>query len=149
MTDRRVHEGEVVDPGGERSSGPPLRELSREQRQARLREYVLLAPRLVKLVARLMRDPRVPPRTKAMIVVVGGYLVFPIDLIPDFIPGVGHFDDLLVAAFALDQIVNRVPEHVVLEHWEGDEDLLQIVREVLDISTSFMPSWIRKRFAKR
>ncbi|MGH2735121.1 MAG: YkvA family protein [Actinomycetota bacterium] len=150
MSDRRVFQGEIVDRGGENGTRrPPLGDLSREQRQERLKEYLLLGPRLIKLVLRLMRDPRVPPRTKAMMLVVGGYLVFPIDVIPDFIPGVGHFDDLLVAAFALDQIINRVPEEVVLEHWEGDEDVLQVVREILDISTGFMPPWIRKRFARR
>ena len=118
-----------------------------EERQTRLKEYALLAPRIVRLVFRLMRDPRVPARSKAALVLLTGYLVSPIDIIPDFIPGIGQLDDLVIAAFALDQILNRVPEHVVLEHWDGEEDVLQIVREVLDISTAFVPSWLKNRFA--
>jgi uncharacterized membrane protein YkvA (DUF1232 family) len=141
MRDEEVLQGEIVDEHG----GRPV---IKEDRRDRLREYALFAPRLVKLVYRLLKDERVPVRSKAMLVVVAGYLVSPIDLIPDMIPGVGQFDDLLVAAFALDQILNRVPEQVVIEHWDGDEDVLRIVREILDISTGFMPVRIRKRFIK-
>jgi uncharacterized membrane protein YkvA (DUF1232 family) len=125
-----------------------LRPATKEERRDRLREYALFAPRLVKLVYRLLKDERVPTRSKAMLIFVAGYIVSPIDVIPDMIPGVGRFDDLLVAAFALDQILNRVPEHVVVEHWDGDEDVLRIIQEILDLSTGFMPARIRKRFIK-
>lgn len=114
--------------------------------QTRLREYALLAPRLVKLVWRLARDPRVPARSKAVLFILAGYLASPVDLLPDFIPGVGHLDDLVVAAFALDQILNRVPPEIVREHWEGDEDVLEIVRQILDISTALVPGWLKTRF---
>lgn len=115
--------------------------------KTRLKEYALFAPRLVKLVFRLMRDRRVPARAKAILVMLGAYLASPIDLIPDFIPGLGHVDDLVLAAFALDQILNRVPDHVVREHWDGDEDVLQIVREILDIAAGIVPDWLRKRLS--
>lgn len=114
--------------------------------QTSLREYALLAPRLVKLVWRLARDPRVPARSKAMLFVLVGYLASPVDLIPDFIPGLGQLDDLVIAAFALDQILNRVPHEVVRQHWDGDEDVLEVVRHILDISTAFIPAWLKKRF---
>jgi uncharacterized membrane protein YkvA (DUF1232 family) len=116
-------------------------------RRTQLKEYALFAPRLVRLVARLMRDARVPPRQKAILVVLGAYLASPIDVIPDFIPGIGAIDDLVLAAFALDQILNRVPEEVVREHWDGEEDVLQIVREVLAISSAVVPGWLRKRLS--
>jgi uncharacterized membrane protein YkvA (DUF1232 family) len=117
-------------------------------RQTELKEYLLLAPRLVRLVWRLTRDPRVPARNKATLLLVGAYLASPIDLIPDFLAGVGHVDDLIVVAFALDQILNRVPPEVVREHWDGDEDVLQIIQQILDISTAFVPGWLRRRFGR-
>jgi uncharacterized membrane protein YkvA (DUF1232 family) len=141
MRDEEVFQGEIVDEHG-------LRPATKEERRDRLREYALFAPRLVKLVYRLLKDERVPTRSKAMLIFVAGYIVSPIDVIPDMIPGVGRFDDLLVAAFALDQILNRVPEHVVVEHWDGDEDVLRIIQEIFDLSTGFMPARIRKRFIK-
>jgi uncharacterized membrane protein YkvA (DUF1232 family) len=115
--------------------------------QTRLSEYALLLPRLAKLLWRLARDPRVPSRSKAFLFLLGGYLVSPIDLVPDFIPGIGQVDDLVLVAFALDQLLNRVPEHIVREHWDGDEDVLEIIRQVLDIGTSFIPGWLRKRIS--
>ena len=124
-----------------RSGGPPT-----GPRQTDLKEYLLLLPRLLKLLWKLARDPRVPARSKAMLVLLGGYLASPVDLIPDFIPGVGQLDDIAMVAFALDQMLNRVPEDIVREHWEGDEDILLVVKEILDISTAFVPGWLRKRF---
>jgi hypothetical protein len=46
-------------------------------------------------------------------------------------------------------MLNRVPDEVVREHWEGDEDVLQVLREILDITTAFVPGWLKKRFAGR
>ena len=118
-------------------------------RPTSLKEYALLVPRLARLVWRLSRDPRVPPRTKATLFIIAGYLVSPIDVVPDFLAGIGQIDDLIILAFALDQMLNRVPEEVVLEHWDGGEDVLQVVRQILDISTAYVPGWLKKRFSSR
>jgi uncharacterized membrane protein YkvA (DUF1232 family) len=77
-----------------------------------------------------------------------GYLASPVDLIPDFLPGIGQADDIIIAAFALDQMLNRIPEHIVKEHWDGDEDVLEVVQEILDIATVFVPGWLKKRFSR-
>src|SRR5688572_28994794 len=116
--------------------------------QTRLKEYALLLPRLLKLVWNLARDPRVPPRTKAILVVLAGYLASPVDIIPDFIPGIWQLDDIAVVAFALDQMLNRIDADIVREHWDGDRDILELVQEILDISTGFLPGWLKKRFTQ-
>ena len=118
----------------------------RTAEQTQMKEYLLFAPRLIKLLWKLTRDRRVPARSKATLVVLGAYLASPIDIVPDFIPCLGHVDDLVIAAFALDQMLNRVPPEVVREHWEGDDDVLQILKEILDISTALVPGWLKKRF---
>ena len=117
--------------------------------QTEMREYLLLVPRFVQLLWRLTRDPRVPARSKATLLLLGGYLALPFDIIPDFIPVAGQMDDLMVIAFALDQMINRVPPEVVREHWDGDGDVLEIVKEILDISTAFIPARLKKRFGSR
>src|SRR5688500_19801260 len=99
--------------------------------QTNLKEYALLLPRLLKLVFNLARDPRVPPRSKAVLVVLAAYLASPVDLIPDFLPGIGQLDDLAVIAFALDQMVNRVDAKIVREHWDGDGDSPALVLDAL------------------
>ena len=112
--------------------------------QTKLKQYLLLLPHLVKLLARLMRDPRVSPRSKAVLVLVIGYLVSPIDLIPDMIPGMGQLDDLVIAAFALDYMINRVPDEILREHWEGDEDVLELIRNIAEIAATLVPRWIKR-----
>ena len=123
-------------------------DIERRPSQTKLKEYLLVAPRLVRLVWRLARDPRVPVRSKAALVLLGGYLAVPIDIIPDFVPGIGQLDDVVLVAFVLDQMLNRVPAEIVREHWDGDEDVLELVQEILDISTAFVPGWLKKRFAR-
>ena len=113
-------------------------------RQTTLKEYALIAPRLVKLMVRLMRDPRVPPRSKAVLVVVVAYLASPIDVIPDMIPGVGQLDDIVIAAFALDYMINQVPVEILKEHWDGDEDVLEIIRNIAEIAASLVPRWLKR-----
>ena len=115
--------------------------------QTELKEYLLVLPRMVKLIWRLTRDRRVPARSKATLMLLGAYVMSPVDLVPDFIPGLGQLDDIVIAAFALDSILNRIPDHIVREHWDGDEDVLQLVREVLDIATAFMPTWLKNRLS--
>jgi uncharacterized membrane protein YkvA (DUF1232 family) len=115
----------------------------------KLAELAMLVPRLVRLVWKLARDPRVPARSKATLLLATGYLVSPVDFIPDFIPGIGHADDLMVIALALDQILNRVPEEVVREHWDGDSDVLEVVQQILDISTAVVPGRFKRLFGGR
>lgn len=47
--------------------------------------------------------------TKRWILVALGYFVSPIDLIPDFIPGIGHVDDAMVVAY----VVHKISEEIV------------------------------------
>ncbi len=113
-------------------------------RQTTLKEYALIAPRLVKLMVRLMRDPRVPPRIKAVLVLVAGYLASPIDVIPDMVPGVGQLDDVVIVAFALDYMLNQVPVEILREHWDGDEDVLELIRNIAEIAGSLVPRWLKR-----
>jgi len=116
----------------------------RAARQTSLKEFALIAPRLVKLLARLMRDPRVPSRSKAILVLTAGYLVSPLDVIPDMVPGIGQLDDLVIVAFALDHILNRVPDEVLREHWDGDEDILDVIKQIVDIGAGLVPRWVKR-----
>jgi uncharacterized membrane protein YkvA (DUF1232 family) len=118
-------------------------------RQIQLKEYALAAPRMAKLVVRLVRDPRVPSRNKAMLLFAAGYLLSPIDLVPEFVPGLGRLDDLVVAALAIHGLLNDVPDDVVKQHWDGDDDVLEIVRDVLQLSASMVPASVRKLFSSR
>ncbi len=61
------------------------------------------------------RDPRTPWYARAWLALVLGYLASPIDLIPDFIPVIGHLDDLLLVPAGLALAVRMIPGEVLDE----------------------------------
>jgi uncharacterized membrane protein YkvA (DUF1232 family) len=69
-----------------------------------------------KLVGRLVRDARVPLWVKAVIPLVILYLATPLDIIPDFLPVIGHLDDVLVVLVGVSLFVRFTPVAVVEEH---------------------------------
>jgi len=73
-------------------------------------------PAYARLIWALARDPRVPTQQKLVLGAIAGYLVFPIDIIPDFIPVLGQLDDLGVLIFGLDFFIRNAPREVVEEH---------------------------------
>ncbi len=113
-------------------------------RQEILKEAVLLVPNLAKLLARLLRDKRVPRKRRLAMTVVGAYVVSPIDLIPDFIPVLGSVDDLLVLAFAVDFLLRASPPEVIDEHWDGSEDGLELVRGIAAWGGELLPDRLRR-----
>jgi uncharacterized membrane protein YkvA (DUF1232 family) len=104
-----------------------------------LLELALFLPHFALLLKRLLADPRVPKRSK---LVLGGtflYLVSPIDVIPDFVPGLGQLDDIVVALLALHSVLNRVNEEVVIEHWDGRRDVILAIKEGVAAATALLP----------
>ena len=84
-------------------------------------------PTYARLVWGLARDPRVPAPQKLILVVIIGYLLMPIDLIPDFIPVLGQLDDVAVVLLGLDLFIKSAPDDVVDAHLariaKGRDDL--------------------------
>jgi uncharacterized membrane protein YkvA (DUF1232 family) len=79
------------------------------------------------LFKRLVRDPRVPRRAKAALWLLLPYLALPFDLIPDFIPVIGHLDDALLVAAAIAYVARTAGREVIEELWPGSERGLRIV----------------------
>jgi uncharacterized membrane protein YkvA (DUF1232 family) len=84
------------------------------------RELATLLPNLVMLFRGLLRDPRVPRGSKALLWFAIVWVVSPIDLIPEFIPIAGPLDDAIVAALVLRHVLRASGPDVVADHWRGD-----------------------------
>lgn len=102
-------------------------------------EILRLVPNMIKLVGRLILDPRVPKRCKIVLAVAAGYAASPIDLLPDVVPVIGWADDVLVLMFALDNLIARAGPEIVDEHWEGPEDLLGLILEIVGLARAILP----------
>lgn len=100
-------------------------------------------PGFAKLLYRLMKDPRVSPLDRALFGFTLVYVFFPADVIPDWIPGLGSLDDLVLIGLALDRLLYRADSGVLLEHWEGDPYPLVKLRELLDRVAEVLPPWAR------
>lgn len=121
------------------------KDMTAQEVTSRLQRGLSAIPDLGKLLFRLIRDPRVPRKNKVIFMAVGGYLFLPFDVIPDWIPGLGQLDDLVLIVLALDALVNRVPEEILREHWQGDEDILLMLRRILGFASNFVPDRIKDR----
>ena len=51
-----------------------------------------------------------------------GYLLFPLDLVPDFLPVIGYADDVIVVGAALRSVIRRAEPDAVRRHWPGTEE---------------------------
>jgi len=64
-------------------------------------DVLRLLPDVVRLLRRLAADGTLPRGVRIRLGLLIGYLLFPLDLIPDFIPVVGYADDAVIVAIAL------------------------------------------------
>jgi uncharacterized membrane protein YkvA (DUF1232 family) len=101
-------------------------------------DVLLLLPDLTVLLARLLRDPRVPIGAKLIAVAGVGYVLLPFDLLPEILLGpVGLIDDLLIVGAALSGLLERVHPDIVRSHWSGQGDALDAIQRVT--------SWSRRQ----
>jgi uncharacterized membrane protein YkvA (DUF1232 family) len=59
------------------------------------------------------RHPETPWYAKALAVLIVGYALSPIDLIPDFIPVLGYLDDVILLPIAIVLCIRLIPAHVL------------------------------------
>lgn len=119
-------------------------------RGASPRAVAAFVPNLAGLVSALYRDDRVPAQAKVTLAALAAYLAAPFDIIPDFIPLLGYFDDVIVAAVALDGLFNQIDGEIIRQHWQGDPETLAVVRRTARQLSAFVPVGLKRRlFAGR
>ncbi len=88
-------------------------------------------PDIVRLARRLLADPRTPLRHRIGLVVLIVWLVSPIDLLPEFLPGIGPLDDIVAAAVILGWIGRQTGRARLEELWPGDAAGFGVVARML------------------
>ena len=112
-------------------------------------DLIRILPSFVRLLIGLARDARVSAFDKALVVATIGYIVMPLDLIPDYIPFLGQVDDLYLLALVLDRLLNNAGRAVLADHWEGAPGDLELAVGALDKAGSFLPAPVRRLLRQR
>lgn len=94
-------------------------------------ELVLCVPDFFYLLVKLMGDAEVPGKNKAQIAAALAYFVSPLDVVPDFLGGLGWLDDLYLALLVVNSLFSSVDAAVIERHWLGDGELILRVRSLL------------------
>jgi len=103
--------------------------------QVTLKDALRLIPDVVRLVRRLASDSELPRGVRWRLWLLLGYLVLPIDLIPDFIPVIGYADDAVVIVLVLRSVTRAAGPEALERHWPGTADGLAVVRRLVGLDS--------------
>lgn len=96
-----------------------------------VREIIRVIPDILRLLRALVTDGAVPLDARLVLVGLIAWIVSPIDLIPEFIPGLGPLDDVIVAVVAMRYVRRRIGFGGIRARWSGSEDGLRLLARVI------------------
>ncbi|MFL5479996.1 MAG: YkvA family protein [Gemmatimonadaceae bacterium] len=104
-------------------------------------------PNFLRLLGGLLADRRVSNTDKLLVAGAIGYILLPMDLVPDFIPFLGEVDDLFLLVLALQRLIANAGRAVIEDHWMGDPGQLRTLdlERVLVAAAFFLPRRVRRR----
>jgi len=104
-------------------------------------------PNFLRLLGGLLTDRRVSNTDKLLVAGAIGYVLLPMDLIPDSIPFLGEIDDLFLLVLALQRLIANAGRAVIEDHWMGDPGSLRTLdlERVLVAAAFFLPRRVRRR----
>jgi uncharacterized membrane protein YkvA (DUF1232 family) len=113
-------------------------------------DYILAAPDLFHLLCKLTTDSQISSNKKIKLVAGIAYFISPIDLLPEmFLGPVGYLDDIAVAAFILNDVINEVDPQIVRKHWAGEQDVLVLIKTILSNADEMIGNKMWQRIRKR
>jgi uncharacterized membrane protein YkvA (DUF1232 family) len=104
-----------------------------------LTDVLRLLPDVVRLLRRLAADPTLPRGVRWRLWLLLGYLVLPVDLVPDFLPVIGYADDALVVALVLRSVTRVAGPEALDRHWPGTPEGLAAVRRLTRLDAPTPP----------
>ncbi len=78
----------------------------------------------VKILYLAYKRPDTPWYAKLLSIIVVGYALSPIDLIPDFVPVLGYLDDLLLIPLGVLLVIKLIPKNIIDECRANAEDTI-------------------------
>lgn len=122
--------------------------MANEIAQKGAKEVILLIPSFIKMLYRLVGDKRVLLKEKALLLGTIAYVFSPLDFLPDVIPFLGQIDDLFLVALVLKRFMNSVERSLLLEYWDGNDNLLLTIDRILEYAGIFLPKGVYEKVVK-
>ena len=107
----------------------------RQEDPASLTDMLRLVPDVLRMCRGLAADPDVPRGVRVRMGLLVGYLLMPIDLVPDFVPVVGYADDAVVVVWALRSVVRAAGPAALDRHWSGTPAGLRAVKRLAGVAS--------------
>jgi uncharacterized membrane protein YkvA (DUF1232 family) len=117
-----------------------------KSRASQYADLILAGPDLFMLLVRLSRDNRVSQSSRIRLAGAAAYFINPLDLIPEIILGpAGLLDDVALSGYVLHEVLENTDPTIIREHWEGDADILELIRRILAVADTMLggPVWRR------
>jgi uncharacterized membrane protein YkvA (DUF1232 family) len=112
-------------------------------------KYIIWAPDLFYLLWKLSTDPDVPKTERVKLIAAIAYFISPFDFFPEALLGpFGFADDIVVAAFVLNGLINNSHPDIVQKHWPGDDDVLDVIKKIIDVSDRLVGQKVMRKIKK-
>jgi len=95
------------------------------------REVIRVVPDVIRLVRDLISDRTTPVDVRVVLVGLLVWIISPIDLIPEFIPGLGPLDDIVVAIVAMRFTRRRLGIERLRHRWRGTPDGIALLERLI------------------
>lgn len=69
--------------------------------------------------------PDLPWYTKLIAILVVGYALSPVDLIPDFVPVLGYLDDIIIVPAGISLVIKLIPKNILEECREKENEVFK------------------------
>ena len=96
-----------------------------------VRELIAVIPDVLRLLRSVVGDRSAPVDVRLVLIGLVAWILSPIDLIPEFIPGIGPLDDVVVAIVAFRYVRRRVGVDDLRSRWRGTDAGFELLLRVI------------------
>jgi uncharacterized membrane protein YkvA (DUF1232 family) len=96
-----------------------------------VRELLRIIPDVLRLIRSVIADRSAPLAVRIVLVGLLAWILSPIDLIPEFIPGLGPLDDVVVAVVAFRFVRRRLGVDDLRSRWSGTDESFALLMRVI------------------
>ena len=123
-------------------------------RDSRWFDYIMITPDFFHLLCKLAVENKIPLKKRLKLAAAIAYFLSPFDFLPEEIIGpAGYLDDIAVAAYVLNDLINEVDPQIIKKHWAGEQDVLLLIKNIIANANEMLGKklWekIQRKFSKQ